>query len=273
MKAALAGVGISFWLAMAGGVSAGPPAPERVIGGNVADDAEWPYAVALTTADGSQFCGGTVISADAVVTAAHCLVDRRRRPVSPAQVRVVTGRPDLRDESSGQTLRVERFFVTRQYRRSYHKDIAVIRLSRPTVASPALLPRPSEDREATGVGDELRVAGYGATNRDGVGGGSPVLRAVETFSVRDRKCSRSYRFFRPGEEICTLGRRSGAGRTSSCFGDSGGPLISDSPRGALLVGAVSYGAQGQPCGVGPPTVYTRVANNLAFVKKKAGLSR
>ena len=271
MKAALAGVGISFWLAMAGGVSAGPPAPERVIGGNVADPAVWPYVVAVTSAGGGQFCGGTVISADAVVTAAHCLVDSQERPVSPSQIRVVTGRPDLRDDSSGQELRVDRLFVTRQYRRSFRKDIAVIRLSRPTVAAPALLPRPSEDRAATGDGDELRVAGYGATNRDGAGGGSPVLRAVETFSVKDRNCSQSYRFFRPGGEICTLGRRSGPGRTSSCFGDSGGPLISDSPRGALLIGAVSYG--GQRCGVGPPTVYTRVANNLAFVKKKAGLSR
>ncbi|MEJ7875359.1 MAG: trypsin-like serine protease [Solirubrobacterales bacterium] len=73
--------------------------------------------------------------------------------------------------------------------------------------------------------------------------------------------------FHPGEEICTLGAPSGEHNTSSCFGDSGGPLIADGSRGALLVGAVSYG--GRRCGVKKPTVYTRIADNLGFIKKKA----
>ncbi len=268
VRASLAAVGIGFWLTMAGGVSAGPAPEERIIGGNVANPAEWPYAAAITTPSGDQFCGGTVISADAVLTAAHCMVNQFGEPVNPSSIRVVTGRPDLSDEGAGQELQADDVFVHRQYLRKYRHDVAVIRLADPTTATPAVLPTSEEDAAATGVGDELRVAGWGSTKRGG-GAGSHVLRDVSTFVAKERKCQKSFSRYVSGEEICTQGERMGDKRTSSCYGDSGGPLVADTLTGARLIGAVSYG--GFRCGVKDPTVYARVASNLGFISKKAGL--
>jgi len=268
VRASLAAVGIGFWLTMAGGVSAGPGGGERIVGGNVADPADWPYIAAITTPSGDQFCGGAVISPDTVLTAAHCMVDDFGNPSNPDTIRVVTGRPDLTDESEGQELEADDIIVHRQYLRRFHHDVAVIRLSDPTTATPAVLPTPLEDQQATGAGDELRVAGWGSTKRAG-GASSDVLRDVSTFAAEDRQCESAFNFYRPGEEICTLGERTGLNRTSSCYGDSGGPLIADTLAGARLVGVVSYG--GRRCGVEDPTVYGRVADNLAFITKKADL--
>lgn len=270
LRASLAAVGIGFWLTMAGGVSAGPSADERIIGGNVADPSDWPYIAAITNPSGDQFCGGTVISSDAVLTAAHCMVDEFGDPENPNSIRVVTGRPDLTDGGAGQELEVDDVFVHRQYLRSFRHDVAVIRLSDPTSATPAVLPTQVEDEAATEVGDELRVAGWGSTKRaGGPGTGSDILRDVATFVAKDQKCESSFNFFHSGEEICTLGEKMGDKRTSSCYGDSGGPLIADTLTGARLVGAVSYG--GRRCGVKDPTVYARVADNLGFITKKADL--
>src|SRR5688500_4891179 len=166
IRGSLAAVGIGFWLTMAGGVSAGPGGDERIIGGNVADPADWPYAAAVTTRSGKQFCGGSVISDDAVLTAAHC-VSAFGKPVNPNSLRVVTGRPDLTDEGSGQELKPDEIFVHRRFLRRGRHDVAVIKLAEPTTAMPAVLPTPSEAEEATEPGDELRVAGWGSTKRAG----------------------------------------------------------------------------------------------------------
>jgi trypsin len=267
-RASLAAVGIGFWLTMAGGVSAGPGGTERIIGGDVADPADWTYAAAITTPSGKQFCGGSVITSDAVLTAAHCMVDPFGDPVDPDSLRVVVGRPDLTDEGAGESLQVFDVFVHRKYIRRERHDVAILRLADPTFVTPAVLPTPDEDEDATEPGDELRVAGWGSTKRSG-GASSDVLRDVATFAVRDKRCKRSFPQFVPGEEICTLGERMGDNRTSSCYGDSGGPLVADTLAGPRLIGAVSYG--GIRCGVKDPSVYARVADNLGFISDKADL--
>lgn len=269
VRASLAAVGIGFWLTMAGGVSAGPGGSERIIGGDIADPADWPYAVALLTPpdidnpEGRQFCGGTVISSDAVLTAAHCVVDRH-----PSDIRVITGRPDLTDTGEGQELSVDTIAVHRRYLRKNRRDVAVIRLASPTSATPVVLATEAEDEAATERRDELRVAGWGATKRNGANS-SPVLRDVATFVTKERNCLRAFPFFKAKEEICTHGAEMDKHRTSACYGDSGGPLVAGTLAGPRLVGAVSYG--GRRCGVRDPTVYARVAKNLGFIQKKAGL--
>jgi secreted trypsin-like serine protease len=254
---------------MAGGVSAGPGG-ERIVGGDVADPADWPFIAAVTSRRGNQFCGGSVVAEEAVVTAAHCMFDLFGRLKKPRDLRVITGRPDLDEESDGQQIKVERISVHREYLRRGEHDIAVLNLKGPAEVPPVLLPTIFEGVSETEPDDELRVAGWGGTDQFG-GHPSAVLLDVALFAISDAQCSTYFGgVFRPTEEVCAFGEEVAPDRyNDSCYGDSGGPLIADAPRGALLVGLVSYG--GNKCGVEEPGVYAQVADNLGFVERKAGL--
>ncbi len=207
-RASLAAVGIGFWLTMAGGVSAGPNGGERIIGGNVADPADWPFIAAITTRNGAQFCGGSVIAKDAVVTAAHCMFDYFGRPLKRREVRVVTGRPDLRDESEGKSIRVGRITVHQDYRRNGHRDVAVLNLARNTPADPVDLPTPEEADAETTPGSELWVAGWGGTKPNGAKP-SDVLLDVAVYAISDEECEPNFSYFRADEEVCAYGARPG----------------------------------------------------------------
>jgi secreted trypsin-like serine protease len=249
----------------AGSSSAAGPDAKRVVGGDVADPAEWPYAAALMEF-GSHICGATVIAPDAVLTAGHCAYFARKR-----HLRVVTGRPDLREEGVGQRIRVDHIHVHQGYRRNPEDhDVAVVTLRDATTAAPAALPTPEDDAAETERGDPLRVAGWGAT-RPGGGRSSKILLATPQHPVKPRRCIRAHGHrFDAQTQICTRGDELGErSYTTACYGDSGGPLIADTPTADLVVGVVSYG--GFRCGAPNPTVYFRVASALRFIHEKAGI--
>lgn len=45
-----------------------------IVGGSAASEGQFPYTVAMLVS-GSQICGGTLVNANTVVTAAHCVTD------------------------------------------------------------------------------------------------------------------------------------------------------------------------------------------------------
>merc|ERR1712145_19471 len=50
----------------------GPPSKDRIVGGFEAEPNQWPWQVALFV-DNAWFCGGSLISENYVLTAAHCV--------------------------------------------------------------------------------------------------------------------------------------------------------------------------------------------------------
>src|SRR5205823_13940146 len=69
----------------------------------------------------------------------------------------------------------------------------------------------------------------------------------------------------PGGELVA----GGAG-TDSCFGDSGGPVYLDTPRGAVVIAAVSRGVDNAatPCGGGG--IYVRTDKVVAWLEATTG---
>ena len=53
-------------------VSTSQAAPSKIIGGQNAYDGQFPHQVTLKRSSGSHYCGGSIISADKVMCAAHC---------------------------------------------------------------------------------------------------------------------------------------------------------------------------------------------------------
>jgi trypsin len=250
--------------AMPSAAPAAPRARTSIVGGARADAAQWPFAVAIFR-KGHMHCSGSVIAPTKVLTAGHC-VDG----FNLANFQVIIGRPTLRDVAVGQSIGVVSGRVHPDFEQTGLHDVAVLNLAQPTSVTPIALATPDQNAATTGVGAQLRVAGYGATNPFGTKL-SGFLKATIEQSRADHRCLKAYTrdLFAPESMICALGaRKKNPGRfkihTSACSGDSGGPLVADTPTGPVEVGTVSFG--GALCGLpAAPTVYSRVSASLDFI--------
>ncbi|RLK55569.1 S1 family peptidase [Actinokineospora cianjurensis] len=215
-------------------------AAEQIVGGQRVPIADHPYVVYLATSNGFQFCGGTLVDRDKVVTAAHCAKAYPRD-----RVLVVAGRED-KSSTDGVTVGVKDIWVHPDYRDvTLGDDVAVLTLAErvPYRPLPVATDRAVYTPEApAGILGWGRVAETGAASR--------YLLGAQVRLVSDTECAVDYDNFLDDSMVCAGLPEGGI---DTCQGDSGGPLIVD----GRLVGISSWG---QGCAEpGKPGVYTRVA--------------
>jgi hypothetical protein len=250
------------------------PSAGAVVGGGQAMLTDHPYQVALVksaeTASSGQFCGGSIRDSWHIITAAHCVWDTTAslpgQPVSAAQVDVLAGVEDLRNESLGQRPDVAAISVDPHYDSGqYLHDAALLTLASPLTLGakeqPVQLVTDAASSSMT-PGYLLFVTGWGDTTGSGT---YPFdLRGGQVPFVPDATCKADYEnntfpplAMDPATELCA-----GDDDRDACFGDSGGPLVQQNsvptPVDDRLVGIVSWGAYG--CADADfPGVYTEIA--------------
>lgn len=230
-----------------------------VVGGSETVPYSRPYQVALLM-NGRQGCGGTLISPDWVLTAAHCLDS-----ASTSSLTVQVGAHSI-SRRDGQNLRVSQIIRHENWRGAQGIqsgwDIAVLKLATPAPASiqPAVLPTVAQDGQLAAVGRAVTVSGWGLTRNQG--SPSDVLREVNLPVISNQSCSSELRTSLPGSVICG----GGAGGVSACNGDSGGPYAVNSGGKFYSIGIVSWG---NAC-VGA-TVFTRTSSYLSWIEQKTGV--
>jgi secreted trypsin-like serine protease len=257
--------------AVAAGEPDGSPAAggqPLIVGGGPATASGWEFVAGLKLRKSSFICGGAVIAPTRVLTAAHCVKGIKRRKLVAA-----VGSPWLSGPRAGPRIPVVRVRVHPDYNgRKVIHDLAVLTLRRPVAVTPIELPTAREAKAATKPGNTVRVAGWGARSAWGFRI-SRRLKSARQRTHRAKNCRRAYgkAGFRGSSMICALGglvRRFRGHlnfRATDCFGDSGGPLVAGTPAGPRLVGIVSAGVF--PCGLGGPSIYSRVSESLPFIRR------
>lgn len=228
--------------------TAAPPQPPadaqpRIVGGQQTPISDHPYAVYLTTAEGSQFCGGTLVEPDKVVTAGHCASAQ-----APKDMRVVAGRED-KQGNDGHEVGVAESWVHPAFTGANKgADVAVLTLTE-ELPYQTLDTADERDADLYAEGTPATVLGWGRLSEGGEE--SQYLRSATVPLVSDQSCAQSMTGFDARSMVCAGYPEGGV---DACQGDSGGPLI----VGDRLIGIVSWGdGCAQP---GKPGVYTRLSS-------------
>lgn len=242
---------------------------QAIVGGTVADEGEYPWQVAITSGSGSsQYCGGTLVDRDTVVTAAHCmggllgipLVDDILNLVLVSEVWVLVGTNHL--SSGGEDILATAIYVHPDYDSDH--DLAILQLEREAVlGQPIPYARPGDEAYYP-AGTLATVTGWGHTTQGG--SGSDALREVQVPVLSDADCQAAYGSSTdPATEFCAGYPQGGK---DSCQGDSGGPVVVRKGSGWVLIGAVSWGdGCAQP---GKPGVYAEIAALSDFIAEHDG---
>jgi len=242
----------------------------RVIGGQDAKHGAWPWQILLLN-NNQASCGGTIIGPYHIVTASHCVVDRRSGRVMAAyRFTVRVGDNDRRYKDTGeQDYRVSKVFSHPSFSYStMSSDVTVLQLSSPirfnNYVKPACLPSAPAP-----VGTKCYITGWGRNNRN-VRAMHTKLQQAQMPIISTGQCAyfmrRVARLPIGSSNLC-----SGYGRTrvSGCQGDSGGPFVCQINGKWELHGAVSWGSQDCSSRYNEYTVYANIFNLKSWILRYA----
>lgn len=252
--------------------TAASPAPEpKITNGQDASAGEYPYMVGLLFASvadrfEAQFCGGSLVASDWVLTAAHCLVDDLGAVTAPADLNVLVGSIDL-SAADGERLGTAQVVVHPGYDSATSlNDIALVQLSSPATLGSPITYAGAGDVALEAAGSIVTLTGWGGLTTDQDAQTYAILLQEATMPIIDA-ASCAIDGFDPTGMLCAGAPEQDAdGGIDACQGDSGGPLVATSGGSPVQIGLVSFGPT---CGF-TPTAYTRVSAYADFVDQTLG---
>lgn len=213
----------------------------KVVGGEDAPEGAYPWMVRL-----SMGCGGSMISDQVLLTAAHC-VDGTGEDASITAYYGANdlSSPDIQEYTS------EYVHQSETYNSEGRGDWALVKLSEP-VADVQTITLAADD--SADSGPNFQIMGWGATSEGGPQ--AEYLQHAEVPFVDDETCNDAY-----GGDVDTAGEICAGlidtGGVDTCQGDSGGPMVNLAGDEPIQVGIVSWGAG---CArAGSPGVYAQVS--------------
>lgn len=274
-------------VAASGSFAASPRARESIVGGASTSIARFPFQVALYNPHAGPpavgfFCGGVIVDATHVITAAHCIATGAHGGAAPLdEIEVLAGSTNLTPTEPGSVRDpVSAASADPGYNPvTNNLDVGLLTLARPLWSGPTpsvdgvsrIAPLAVDAEQATAVIENqteqpivATVSGWGDVDPAPTEGPSypNTLQSVQAPLVGETLCGEDYAGIEQTITPSMICAGGGRPRTDSCYGDSGGPLVvdrdtpADPPSDYVLVGLVDFGnGCAQP---GYPGVYTRI---------------
>ncbi|XP_077061794.1 trypsin I-P1-like [Siphateles boraxobius] len=239
------------------------PLNTRIVGGGNATAGTWPWQVSIHVTGIGHTCGGTLITKDWVLSAAHCFHE-----VIESSIVMYFGRLDQSGSNPNEVCRTAREIIRH---RGYvypnpDNDIALVRLSSFVIFTDYIKPVClAAAGSVFSAGTESWVTGWGRLQ---CGGLIPEkLQEVMIPILNNSECNNTYGVINTSitNNMICAGFLNQGGK-GSCKGDSGGPIVSKIGSLWIESGIMSF------CNgcVDPkyPGVYTRVSQYQDWIKSQ-----
>ncbi|NQZ11801.1 MAG: trypsin-like serine protease [Algicola sp.] len=238
---------------------------QGVVGGDPINISQAPYQVALINNSGQQFCGGTIIAKNWVVTAAHCLWG-----ISPGRITVVAGKTHRSEFSNGLDV-IEVHKYPGFYDTKNGKDIGLLKLGRDLdLSNPGIkaIGYATSNDAGAGLTEPGRLAtltGWGRLNYPG-----NYAEQLQSVNMHLASLEDALAIFKSHYGIHTLTPDqlpAWENGKSACHGDSGGPLVVPKGDSVILAGVVSWG---KDCADIAPSMFARVSSFSSWIQGIVG---
>jgi len=243
----------------------------RIVGGQETEVNEYPWQVGIVNRNkNSVWCGGSLISAQWILTASHCVVNSKAK-----QIQVLLGEHNVDSTTEAKVVRMDIAQIVGHAHYDHWStdyDFALLKMKKavdfgtnPHIR-PVCLPRTDGNDYVDYI---ATTTGWGTLESSG---GSPdSLQEVDVKVTTNSFCNASYTKYPITDQMLCANAESGEGGKDACQGDSGGPLVTkeEASDGVTagqnyeLIGVVSWGIG---CGEKEyPGVYARVSSVLDWI--------
>ncbi|XP_065093803.1 serine protease SP24D-like [Ochlerotatus camptorhynchus] len=229
-------------------VAVGPSNARRIVGGQFAEEKQFPYQVALFKR-GQFMCGGSIIDERWILTAAHCILQLNGSVLPNDALRMRVGTPHLHKE--GKVLKPTKIIPHKDYVK-LHYDIALIKLGEAIVFDETMQKLELYLDEVP-FGTQVTISGHGKTGRN-----EPVseLLKFNTMVILEKdECTNATS--RMTGIICLNNEVD----NGACLADSGSPAVYQGKQ----VGVANFVLH--DCGTHRPDGYASVPFFASWIKE------